>query len=389
MRTQFLPLFLLPLCLAAAPTPESIETIVRDVSEGQEVLARTEAEKREVLGALYQINEKVRRISHRKEQTQLDLMGAQSRVQNLSREIQKLETVTTRQRQRVQQSLLTIYKFSGRGVVGSVFSQLSGSELDRFLRYLKILSERDARVVHEYQDNLKKLRLTRERLNGEARRLALLAKKIKRQEADLLREHNHKQTLLARIDREHLVQREKLQHLRSNTVQASQRLNIVDQALLAQLQPSFIEKKGQIPSPLPQGQMVQGLGVRSITRHEIKVTHKGVFLAAQDGSSAFAVYNGKVGVIETIPGFGQVVVLDHGHHYYTVYGNLASVGVRLGDTVSAGRVVGNVGSKGLWGRAGLYFEIRHFADPEDPESWIKSDQLKVVSNELSSSRREN
>ncbi|MEO8799989.1 MAG: peptidoglycan DD-metalloendopeptidase family protein, partial [Polyangiaceae bacterium] len=66
--------------------------------------------------------------------------------------------------------------------------------------------------------------------------------------------------------------------------------------------------------------------------------------------------------------YGRIVILDHGDHYYTVSGNLASIDVHVGDEISAGEKVGTVGDEGQG--AMLYFEVRHGADTIPPGPWL-------------------
>ena len=62
--------------------------------------------------------------------------------------------------------------------------------------------------------------------------------------------------------------------------------------------------------------------------------------------------------------------LDHGKGYYTLYAHLAGFAVNLGDTVLAGRKIGSVGETGSLKGPILHFEIREFAKPQNPRSWL-------------------
>ncbi len=66
--------------------------------------------------------------------------------------------------------------------------------------------------------------------------------------------------------------------------------------------------------------------------------------------------------------YGRLVILDHGDHYFTVSGNLATMDVKVGDEVSAGERVGTVGDEGEGPT--LYFEIRHGSETLPPSGWL-------------------
>ncbi|GAB6064326.1 hypothetical protein JCM30394_30590 [Deferrisoma palaeochoriense] len=96
---------------------------------------------------------------------------------------------------------------------------------------------------------------------------------------------------------------------------------------------------------------------------------RGVDLAVPEGTSVRAVLSGEVAYAGTpSPAYGGLVVLRHPDGLYTVYGNLASVGVDRGERVEEGEVVGTSGP----GRRGLgphvHFEVRRGEEPVDPRS---------------------
>ncbi|MEO8876282.1 MAG: peptidoglycan DD-metalloendopeptidase family protein, partial [Polyangiaceae bacterium] len=78
------------------------------------------------------------------------------------------------------------------------------------------------------------------------------------------------------------------------------------------------------------------------------------------GATVRAVYTGRVAFADRYGSYGRIVILDHGDHYYSVSGNLASIDVHVGDDISAGEKIGTVGDEGQGSM--LYFEVRHGAD---------------------------
>ena len=86
------------------------------------------------------------------------------------------------------------------------------------------------------------------------------------------------------------------------------------------------------------------------------------------GAAVRAVYGGRVAFADRYGAYGRLVILDHGDHYYSVSGNLASVDVKVGDEVSGGERLGTVGDEGRGPM--LYFEIRHGTDTLPPSPWL-------------------
>jgi septal ring factor EnvC (AmiA/AmiB activator) len=109
-------------------------------------------------------------------------------------------------------------------------------------------------------------------------------------------------------------------------------------------------------------------------------------MSAPAGTAVRAVFAGRVAFADRYDPFGQLVILDHGGHYYTLMGDLSSIDVRVGDDLSAGAKVGAVGlatadesaatdgsnAKGhSRARApALYFELRHGTTALEPGPWL-------------------
>ena len=94
----------------------------------------------------------------------------------------------------------------------------------------------------------------------------------------------------------------------------------------------------------------------------------GLEIHAAVGTPVRAVFAGRVAFADRYGPYGQIVILDHGDHYYTVSGNLSGVDIAVGADVAAGERIGQVGDDGQG--AMLYFEIRHGAQTIPPSPWL-------------------
>jgi murein DD-endopeptidase MepM/ murein hydrolase activator NlpD len=111
-----------------------------------------------------------------------------------------------------------------------------------------------------------------------------------------------------------------------------------------------------------------------IGRADVRATRRegtdgpGLEVHAPAGARVRAVFAGRVAFADRYGAYGRIVILDHGDHYYSVMGNLATAEVKLGDVVSAGERIGTVGDEGQGPM--LYFEIRHGAETVPPGPWL-------------------
>lgn len=98
-------------------------------------------------------------------------------------------------------------------------------------------------------------------------------------------------------------------------------------------------------------------------------TWKGVFIRAATGETVRAVADGRVVFADWLRGFGNLLILDHGARYMSLYAYNEGLLRQVGDSVRSGDPVAQVGASGGAGESGLYFELRHDGKPFDPLRW--------------------
>lgn len=100
------------------------------------------------------------------------------------------------------------------------------------------------------------------------------------------------------------------------------------------------------------------------------LTWKGTWIGAPRGTPVRASARGRVVHVGWVSSYGLIVLVDHGHGYFTLYGHADHASVRVGEDVAAGQVIATAGDTGGYDRSGVYFEIRHNGRPLDPRAWF-------------------
>jgi septal ring factor EnvC (AmiA/AmiB activator) len=129
---------------------------------------------------------------------------------------------------------------------------------------------------------------------------------------------------------------------------------------------SFTALKGRMASPV-NGTVAARFG----GRRGDGPTWKGNFIKAPEGSEVRAVAPGRVVHADWMRGFGNLIIIDHGDGYLSIYGNNQSLLKRPGDSVRAGEAVASAGNTGGNEESGLYFELRHRGKAIDPAGWVR------------------
>lgn len=99
-------------------------------------------------------------------------------------------------------------------------------------------------------------------------------------------------------------------------------------------------------------------------------TWKGLFIRASEGEQVHAVAAGAIVFADWLRGFGNLLIIDHGDDFLSVYGNNDALLVAAGATINAGQVIATAGNSGGNAESGLYFELRHRGQAFDPLKWI-------------------
>lgn len=214
-----------------------------------------------------------------------------------------------------------------------------------------------------------------ENLEREQKRIAELLDEKKRETAELEKEKQqiskYKKELdgqSSKLRRQASENQAKLQSLQKQiqTIIAQESRSNADKPVNTVLSGEFELNRGKLPSPVGGGVVVDRFGTHNHpTQANIKVTNNGINIACQSGSSVRSVFDGEVKRMFLVPGMGNSIIVRHGK-FLTVYSNLSSVSVKIGDRVKTGQTLGSIsGSESV-----LHFEIWNETTMLNPESWI-------------------
>lgn len=131
---------------------------------------------------------------------------------------------------------------------------------------------------------------------------------------------------------------------------------------------AFAQLRGRLTLP------VQGnIGIRFGARRDAGGgAWKGIFVRAAAGAPVGAAAEGVVVFADWLRGYGQLLIVDHGDGFLSVYGNNQSLLAEVGQKVGPGKAIAAVGASGVLDESGLYFELRHRGQAIDPGRWFRS-----------------
>ena len=119
------------------------------------------------------------------------------------------------------------------------------------------------------------------------------------------------------------------------------------------------------------GKVIEPFGLQRNAQFSTVTFNNGMKIGAATGTAVRAIFPGTVLFSQWFKGYGNLIILDHGSRVFSLYGNLKSPSVAVGERVAAGQTIAGVGEAEDAQSGYLYFEIRQDNKPEDPQKWLR------------------
>ena len=136
---------------------------------------------------------------------------------------------------------------------------------------------------------------------------------------------------------------------------------------------AFRARRGQLPYPAA-GLVEVGFGKVVNPRFNTVTVQKGIDIRAAEGAEVRSIATGSVVFSGWLKGYGNLVIVDHGSNYHSLYAHLSNSQVDVGNEVEEGETIGQVGDTGSLKGSYLYFEIRKSGQAVDPLPWLKPEE---------------
>lgn len=259
----------------------------------------------------------------------------------------------------------------GFGATDLAFAVAEINELAIGMEYLDTIARRDERAVSrlealEVQEERQQLRIEQQQAEVEAEVAALatieadlaeLTRQLESRTAEVDAEVHRQETLLAQL-------RDEEEHFRNDLEGLAAEQDKLE-SLIAERQTSSGSAPGILLRPVP-GRISSGFGYRLHPILGTQRLHTGVDMSGGYGTTIVAAGSGTVIHAGWFGGYGNAVIIDHGGGMATLYAHQSSVAVSRGQSVSAGQIIGYIGSTGLSTGPHLHFEVRLGGTPVDP-----------------------
>lgn len=368
--------------------------VERKLNELAKSLSEKEARQEEAHQALKKADQAISDANKRLRTLSAERRGVENRLAQLRRDGRRVESELGETERKIGQISRAQYLQMRRPAWQSWINGVSPGERTletALLGYLQVAQVRAAHDLEKQQADIRQVadetrtrsnELTRIQRDEEKSRTDLLAEKKERQEAafslkreiadtqaelDKLRKDQARlgslvATIDARLEKERAAEAAAARRAEEEAAKKAHRPAKVTPAPSGT---AFAKLKGRLAKPV-DGRIAARFG----TKRTGSATWQGIRFRAPEGADVRAVAAGTVVFADWLRGYGNLIIVDHGGNYLSVYANNDTLLKNVGERVQQGETIGAVGSSGGDDEPGLYFELRHRGKPVNPSPWL-------------------
>jgi murein hydrolase activator len=380
--------------VALAGVKEELQGVKKEIREKNLLLSKTRKVETKVSGELEQIQRSLKEKQSSLIVLGRDLAGVEQGIGNTLGEIERTRLEAERKRAQIERRVAALYKGGEVGNLRVFFSSESFPQMTENLRYMRSVLENDRKLFAQYNADLERLKGLKVRLEQDAARKEGIRRSIEARRREIEQEKSRKASYLVKVRQDKQGYLASLKELQVN----ASRLQSMFERLEARNRKAYSARTARGKGPkgnqnaMPVAPLVpdKGLGAqRGRLSLPVKGTivdrfgrHKhpdfdsftvsnGISVAAPAGSPIHAVFDGEVIFADYFKGYGNMVIVDHGGGFFSLYAHAANVVKKVGSKVARNDVLASVGDLESSKGPGLYFEIRYQGKPVDPAPWFR------------------
>lgn len=351
----------------------------------QKDLENKEESKSEVSGALREAEQAIRKISRKLADLIHERYEVKKKLNQLQKTLDLIKNKIIVQQTHLSTLLYQQYIGGQHEYFRLLLNQQNPNQVAREMHYYGYLSRARANDINTLRVNLEKHRAIVHESNKKAAKITSIQAKQAGQKKLLVQEEIKYKKLLTSISKQVDQRRRKINKLKRDEKRLSRLVEKIGKRKLRSRKDraailssdslpdasvngkAFSSLKGLLSLPI-RGEIVNRFGG---PRSDGGVSWKGLFIRSSIGKNVKAIASGQVVFADWLRGFGNIVIVDHGDSYMSLYGNNQTLAIKVGNTIHGGDTIAIVGNSGGNPDSGLYFELRHKGKPFDPLKWIR------------------
>jgi murein hydrolase activator len=367
---------------AYASQQEELENLRKRIAAMQREMDKTSESKSEAADSLRESERAISNSNRKLSQLAAQQYAADIKLGNLQAQQQRLSANMATQQIMLGNLLYQQYLGGKQEYLKLLLNNQNPNQVVRDLQYYQYIARGRAAWLSSLRNDLAALDTASKATLEQRAELASLQTEQTAQKRTLEKEQHARQQMLVKISKQLRQQRREISHLQHDESRLAQLVDKLTK-MLAQPKSKSLFRNDNLPdnhfdgSPFDQLKGLLTLPVRGevtnrfgAPRTDSSVRWKGLFLKASSGQIVKAIASGQVVFADWLRGFGNLLIIDHGKGYMSLYGNNETLYKQVGDVLRGGDTIATVGNSGGNEDFGLYFELRHESKPLDPMKWM-------------------
>jgi murein hydrolase activator len=379
-----------PSVVCASPKDE-LKGVKQEIRAKKQLISKTRKIEAVVSTELREINRNLEQKESDLGKLDRELRGVEFSLGKTGQEIARVTDEANRKKQEIDRRLVSLYKAGELGGIRMFFSSETFPQMAENIRYMRSIVENDKKIFAEYNEKIDRLRRLKIDLERDAVKKERIKGGIALKKREIEQEKNNKATYLIKVRMDRTSYETSLKELKANAARLQSMLERLEALSrrklssrhekpgrklkpLAELPPvpdrGFASQKGRMPLPV-RGEVVESYGKHKHPDFNTYTFSKGLSISAGSGSEIRSIYEGTVIFADYFKGYGNMIIVDHGGGYFSLYAHAAKLLRKVGSEVAKNDVVATVGDTDSTRGTLLYFEIRYQGKPLDPAGWVR------------------
>ncbi|MEJ2683038.1 MAG: peptidoglycan DD-metalloendopeptidase family protein [Candidatus Sulfobium sp.] len=353
----------------AADLQSRYKEIQQKMVEQKEKIGEAQGRESSILGDIEEVSRKLALTETELNRQRRALRQTESGIRDTNGKIAHIESSLSARKNWIKRKLRVMQRFGYSGdLLMVLLNARDASQMIRVWRDLEAIAAYDNKVLDDYRQNLEELNKESSRLRSLKSELLVKTRRVAAEEKELAEQRSVKEALLSSVREEKNAHRKMLMELR----EASRKLlDIIRESYKrnSYTGKGFSRLKGKLHWPVA-GVVAIPYGPQKDRQFDTPVFRNGIHIKTAPDADVSAVFGGRVIFSDWFKGYGQLIIVNNGEGYNSLYGNLSQIFSHVGDIIKNNQVIGKVGTSGILNAPGLYFEIRYKGRPLDPTQWL-------------------
>ncbi len=353
----------------------SIKQLETGLHQQQEKAQENIAQETALLAELAILNAELLKHGAKLAALEDSMAGQEEMISSKEKEILPLQAEKQKVQTHLQKRITAYYKTGEIGMINVAFSAKSLPELLSIHDSFSALLRYDQNLLEHYRETLSGLERSKKALTLEKSVLENFIAQAAQAKEALEKTSREKNELLTQIQTQARLHEHAARKIQEEADTLSAQLAAMQRKkeLLSQ---EFLLNKGKLSPPVG-GTLLSLYGQPGKSKTGTPGITTGISIDGPNGIRVKAVFEGTVSHAGYLPGYGNSIIIDHGFQYATLISRVETILKKEGDRVKTGEDIGITGETATLMEEGVYFEVRHGKDTEDPLLWLDKNKLSL------------